>query len=261
MIRITVIIPFYNAHATIDRTISSIINQSGRNAIFTFSVIIIDDGSCKPLQNHFNIEPGITYELFRKRNGGAASARNFGLQRVKNSDFVAFLDADDCWHQEKTSRMLQVMKIGKYAMLGALSNSHKITKKDSQDTVEVKFYNQLLKNHFLTSTVLLNLKILDIKDVYFPFDQTHAEEGDLFLRITKSFKCAVLPVELVNYADGKKGFGASGLSGDMLKMQLGEVRNYTNCYTRKDISFLVYVGLLFFSFAKFSKRIISKNFL
>ena len=92
-----IIIPFYNATATIERTLLSLslISQPNRGAV---SVIGIDDGSTDESASVFeqavwNID-GLDYRLIRKQNGGSGSARNAGLETF-NEGWVFFLDADD----------------------------------------------------------------------------------------------------------------------------------------------------------------------
>jgi glycosyltransferase involved in cell wall biosynthesis len=46
--------------------------------------------------------------LVRKPNGGAASARNAGIDRA-TGDHLAFLDADDYWEPDKLARQLAVL--------------------------------------------------------------------------------------------------------------------------------------------------------
>src|SRR5690606_21331154 len=47
--------------------------------------------------------------LYRKPNGGVASARNLGLQKARG-EWVSFLDADDLWHPSKVARQLEYVK-------------------------------------------------------------------------------------------------------------------------------------------------------
>lgn len=89
---ISVIIPIYNSENYIKRCLDSLLAQ-----VFTdFEVLLIDDGStdssvsiCKSI-----INTDSRFKLFIKKNGGSASARNFGLLNAQG-DYIVFVDSDD----------------------------------------------------------------------------------------------------------------------------------------------------------------------
>lgn len=88
----SVIIPAYNAKATIRRCLDSIVISLPEDS----ELILVDDGSndgteviCKEYAMQY---PGIKF--FSKPNGGVSSARNLGLDKA-SGDYVLFVDADD----------------------------------------------------------------------------------------------------------------------------------------------------------------------
>ncbi len=97
-----VVIPAWNAAATITRALDSVFAQTHAPA----EVIVIDDGSpdgdalIATLMRY-----GDRIRLLRQRNAGPASARNYGV-RVSRSPWIAFLDADDSWLPHKMERQL-----------------------------------------------------------------------------------------------------------------------------------------------------------
>lgn len=97
---VSVIIPAYKAANTIARAVDSVLAQTHR----ALEVLVIDDGS--PDDVAPALRPyGSRVALVRKPNGGAASARNLGMDLAKG-EFVAFLDADDYWEPQKLERQL-----------------------------------------------------------------------------------------------------------------------------------------------------------
>jgi glycosyltransferase involved in cell wall biosynthesis len=68
-------------------------------------IIVVDDGSPDDVADVVARTYGDQVILLCKPNGGAASARNMGIDRA-TGDFVAFLDADDYWEPEKLARQL-----------------------------------------------------------------------------------------------------------------------------------------------------------
>ena len=94
---VSVVIPAYNASTTISRTINSVLAQTMR----PMEIFVVDDGSPDgDLLQRELILFGDQVTLLRKPNGGAASARNFGIGKA-SGEWVAFLDADDYWEPEK----------------------------------------------------------------------------------------------------------------------------------------------------------------
>ena len=92
-IRLSVIIPVYNAAKTIERCLNSIF-QALHEA--PMEIICVDDGSQDDtwtiLQRYAAHFPYI--HIFHKENGGVGSARNWGLERA-TGEYIAWIDADD----------------------------------------------------------------------------------------------------------------------------------------------------------------------
>ena len=89
---ISVIVPVYNAEKTLYKCIDSILAQSYP----AFELLLIDDGSIDSsieiCHSYAKIDNRI--RVYHKSNGGASSARNFGLSKAKG-DWVTFCDSDD----------------------------------------------------------------------------------------------------------------------------------------------------------------------
>jgi glycosyltransferase involved in cell wall biosynthesis len=92
--KISLIIPVYNAEKTLPDTLESIRAQRFRDFEVIFSEDAGTDGSAALLER-FCVESGLPCKLLRaERNGGAAEARNRALD-VAEGDYLAFADADD----------------------------------------------------------------------------------------------------------------------------------------------------------------------
>lgn len=92
MVKISVLIPVYNASEFLDESISSILNQT-----FTdIELICVNDGSTdnslEMLQNFAKEDSRVI--VIDKENGGCGSARNRALQEA-NGDYIYFFDPDD----------------------------------------------------------------------------------------------------------------------------------------------------------------------
>src|SRR4051794_35435915 len=92
---VSVVMPAYNAEATIGQTISSVLAQTFRN----FELIVVSDGStdrtAQIVQELSANDPRVT--LVIQKNRGVAAARNYGISLAR-TELIAPLDADDIWH-------------------------------------------------------------------------------------------------------------------------------------------------------------------
>lgn len=96
MYKLSVVIPCYNAKETIAKSLHSIAMQSISDEI---EVIIVND--CDGINYDAIIDTArfgdlhIKY-IVRDKNGGCGASRNTGISQA-TSDYVMFLDADDCF--------------------------------------------------------------------------------------------------------------------------------------------------------------------
>jgi len=98
---VSVVIPAYNAAATLPRAIASVLAQSYPAR----EVIIVDDGGTDDLTEiRIGFADRVTW--IRQPNGGAASARNCGIDAA-SGELIAFLDADDYWEPTKLRRQVE----------------------------------------------------------------------------------------------------------------------------------------------------------
>lgn len=101
---ISIIIPIYNGAKYIGESLESIGHQTYTGEC---EIIIIDDGSTdKSREIIKNYAHPVKY--FYQNNAGAGAARNHGVKMSKG-EFIAFLDADDCWTSAKLEKQMFVL--------------------------------------------------------------------------------------------------------------------------------------------------------
>ena len=93
--KISVVIPAYNAESFLHRSVQSVLDQTEK----PFEIIVVDDGS-KDNTTGAAAKFGDQIKFVTQQNGGPAKARNTGM-RMAQGDWIAFLDADDWWMPEK----------------------------------------------------------------------------------------------------------------------------------------------------------------
>ena len=101
--RISVVIPAYNAEPYIGRTVDSVLAQT-RPA---HEVIVVDDGSTDGTEAAVS-RYGQEVRYIRQDNNGASAARNTGIEAAQG-EWIAFLDADDEWMPEKLQRQAALL--------------------------------------------------------------------------------------------------------------------------------------------------------
>ncbi|WP_329471062.1 glycosyltransferase family 2 protein [Exiguobacterium sp. 9-2] len=158
---VSVIIPTYNSAKYLKRTIDSVLKQTYQN----FQIIIIDDCSQdetkKIVENYQKKFSEIKYILLDK-NSGAAVARNTGIKKAEGK-YLAFLDSDDVWFEDKLEIQLKYMRENKLTF--TCTNYNKIDENDIDLNKEVLYptsmtYEKLLKNNCGNSTVIYDCQSL-----------------------------------------------------------------------------------------------------
>lgn len=106
-IKISVILPAYNSERYLVDSIGSVLKQTYRN----FELIIIDDcsqdRSSQIIDGYGRQDPRIKV-IRNVRNSGVAFSRNEGIAAAAG-DYIAFLDADDVWAEEKLERQVSLI--------------------------------------------------------------------------------------------------------------------------------------------------------
>src|SRR5690349_17735421 len=97
----SVIIPAFNAAATVGRAIDSAVSQT----LPPVEVIVVDDGS---RDDTFSAASkfGGNVKVIRQTNAGPGAARNRAVSE-STGEWLAFLDADDSWLPHKMERQFK----------------------------------------------------------------------------------------------------------------------------------------------------------
>lgn len=250
---VSIITPAYNASRYLSDTIRSVIDQTYRD----WEMIIINDCSTDDtadIARSFIREDERIRLIETSENKGAAVARNLGIE-IARGDFIAFIDSDDLWHNEKLATQLAVMK--RNDVLFSFT-SYQVIAKDGRAIKVVKAprevsYTDLLKGCDIgCSTVIYNAK--EIGRHYFQASAPRARE-DYVLWLSLSKKSAGDPSmigidkSLVSY---RKHEG--GISSGKSKAALNQWRVY------RDIEGLSMVSSIFY-FLHYALNGLKKHYL
>jgi glycosyltransferase involved in cell wall biosynthesis len=103
---VTVLIPAYNATLTIERALASAWRQNYPE----MEVIVVDDGSSDDTDARVQKHRSSNLRLLRlEKNRGVSSAMNAGIQEAR-TEYIAFLDADDEWLDNKLRTQLPIIE-------------------------------------------------------------------------------------------------------------------------------------------------------
>ena len=95
--KISVVIPVYNAERYVKKTLDSVLAQTFAD----WECICVDDGSTDgsgAILDGYAAEDS-RFRVIHQKNGGEGAARNAGMDAA-SGELVAFLDSDDTWHPE-----------------------------------------------------------------------------------------------------------------------------------------------------------------
>ena len=97
MDKVSIIVPVYGVEAYLEACVDSLLAQSYEN----LEIILVDDASpdqCPGICDTYMAKDTRVMAI-HKNNGGAASARNLGLDRA-TGEYVCFVDSDDTVDQD-----------------------------------------------------------------------------------------------------------------------------------------------------------------
>ncbi len=213
MIKVSVVIPAYNAMRFLPQAVESALAQTWRD----FELLVVDDGSSDNTGEWAAQHHDGRVRLIRQANQGAATARNTGILEAKG-EYIAFLDADDLWEPTKLEK--QVMRLEAQPEVGLVhtairyidENGREInrvlgTQGDGDVWKEVVVHNPVRCG----STPLVRRECFEKVGVFDP-GLSFSEDWDMWIRISAHYHFAVLSEPLVLYrqhgANMTKGYRA-----------------------------------------------------
>jgi glycosyltransferase involved in cell wall biosynthesis len=189
---IAAVIPAYNAEQYIGRAIDSVLAQT----VPVNEIVIVDDGStdktAEIIQSY-----GDQVRYVRQDNGGECAARNTGIQEAK-SDWIAFLDADDEWLEDKIKLQTDVVRQNPFlvwvtsnynrCLCGKNIRRQNVLPEKANAFLRGKHYYEDFFQAFLidaygcSNTMLVKKEVL-IQSGLFRVGQTRAGDMDMWWRI------------------------------------------------------------------------------
>lgn len=212
---VSVVIPAFNAAASIAATIDSVLAQNYE----PLEIIVVDDGS-RDATAAICAGYGPVLQFHQQQNLGPGAARNRGVLAARG-ELIAFLDSDDAWRPGKLARQVALMQsdprtgltftdflfeqeAGKPPVTAFSLSPQLYTHAKHQVGDEAWLFEELLfeplllRNYIGTSTVMARKEALvaaGLFDTTFP----SAQDRELWLRVAKKYPMGFIDVPLTDY--------------------------------------------------------------
>lgn len=202
-IKISFIIPAYNAEKTIVNCVESILNIQK----YDIEVVVIDDGSKDHTADVCRTINDQRLKIYQKENGGVSQARNIGIEKAEGT-YIAFCDADDYVCPSEMEKILDSIEINDDLIMFniARSSDHQIQaeqmklKPGKYGKEGLDYLNRLVldvplykkwKNNVQQGSVwryLYRRHIIMLNDVKFDVGLPYAEDLCFCLKVYKAFE-------------------------------------------------------------------------
>ena len=239
MDKVSIIIPVYNCEKFLPQTLDSVLNQTYQD----WEAIVINDASTDG-----SLQKALEYEKKDSRikvysmnkNSGVATCRNEGIAK-SSGRFLAFLDSDDLWAENKLMQQVFFMKKNK---AGLSHTSYAFVDENSKPmatgNVVVDFVVDR-KKYMKTTQIGLSTVMVDrnlIPDISFPQDRELCEDARAWMnQLRKGEKFYGLNNVLMLYRVRRHQ-----LSRNKIKMAKNTLKRYLN---EKDLP--LYLRLYYFT--------------
>jgi len=202
----SIVIPLYNKENFIEATVKSILDQT-----FTdFEILIIDDASTDSSLKIVGALDSAKVKIIKHPiNKGLSATRNTGI-KIASADYLAFLDADDCWdatYLETIASLINQYPEAKLFATNYLEIYSKTVELLPKTNLKINNTNCIVSDYFKASlsqpiycpsSLCVNKVVFDTIGCY---DEqiTFGEDVDFNIRANASFKLAYNPTPMVKY--------------------------------------------------------------
>ena len=215
---VSVVIPAFNSATYIVETLNSVISQTYPVA----EIIVVDDGSTDQTYERVAQFHGLV-QYVRQERQGVSRARNVGIS-LANSEFIAFLDADDLWMPDKL--MKQIETLGEESSRECVHTNYALLSMEADHWTESpakwepafrNYFSEFIHGRrFRMSSLLASKSCLeDIGGFDEKIPGKYSEDLDLFLKISEKFPIGYVREPIVLYRRHAQSTTATGRARDL----------------------------------------------
>ena len=164
--KVSIILPNYNSSKTIVATINSILKQTYKN----WELIIVDDCSDKKTKNILSkFKKKKKIKIFNnEKNIGAGQCRNIAIKK-SNSYYLAFIDSDDLWEENKLKMQINFMQKSNYDFTYTYYKTFTVNKKiiKTIKTPQKFDFQSFIKNTSIATSSMIVVRNLANKTKFY----------------------------------------------------------------------------------------------
>ena len=251
---ISVVVPCFNSVETIERALRSVEHQT----IKPNEVLVVDDASSDNtvsiIEQYARTSSLNIHVIKQSVNGGPSVARNAAWNEA-TGEFIAFLDADDQWHPQKLELQLGAMLANPTCAMSF--HDHLFGSSEQFETLlftpttsQATLRNYLVRNHSATPTVMLRTSLIE----RFSSTKRYAEDYLLWMTIIAQHGSA-LHIHATLAHCSNPGYGGSGQSGKLWKMERSELSGFVSLWRSGALSLPTLVAVSIWSITKYLLRL------
>ncbi len=200
---VSIVMPSYNTGSFIEESIKSVIDQTYQD----WELLIVDD--CSTDHSDEIVEPYLSDQrikyLKNEKNSGAAVSRNRALREAKGK-WIAFLDSDDLWMDEKLKKQVSFMERHGYHF--SYTNYSEIDTEGNKSGISVTGPGRITKAGFFNYcwpgclTVMYDAEAVGLIQIA---DVKKNNDYAMWLKVCQKTDCYLLDEELALYRRGRIG--------------------------------------------------------
>ena len=197
---VSVIMAAYNAAATIEASVRSVLEQSMEN----IELIVVDDGSIDETRAVLEGIDDPRIRVISQDNAGPSAARNRAVAEARG-EFVACIDADDLWAADKIELQVQALRATPeasvaYGWVDIIDSQSRFAYSDQRVTHEGNVYAELLHTNFIFSgsNTMIRKSVFERLG---GFDESlrAVEDWEFHVRLAAEYEFVGIPRVLVRY--------------------------------------------------------------
>ena len=189
---VTVIIPTYKRATLLRHALESVRRQTYRN----IDILVVDDASHDDTSSVVKAIPDTRIRYIRhETNKGVSAARNTGIREARG-EYIAFIDDDDEWRENKLEKQMQALKTYDVVACAAIADGFPLRVHRRPDIT----HDDLRKGGFAPSGLVGKTHVL--RDVMFDENLRQGEDWDVFIRIVQRYSIGWVDGELLIYNKG-----------------------------------------------------------